>query len=305
LPTLLHFLSTTIQLDEQYDILDQVANLILGARENREASPRAILGVPAIKRLYQVLCENAILYTDYLSSDEPKIRALVAFILGYCTSTTVDLVSCLKTRYEREYNEGVQFALVRAITLLQGYTDEELGQLFAFTNSFFVKHALAVALVEICGDKITTDVEEILAKSLLEDDSLEQVYGLAPYDASPANTTFDALAYLSRWRSVAVLLLAMWQWQCRSYGDILGLRDLVEHLFDRAGFPQEAVVMRLEPRGEDGYVLHFEVRWKGQEHQSAWVRLSKEQYRSLRRLLVHEGSVLEHTSKLLGSRVHE
>ena len=120
LPTLLRLLANATNPDEQFGLLAWLALYIQACKENSFASPRATLGIPTVKRLYQHLCEAVPLYTHYLSSSEPKIRSLAAFIFGYCTSTAVEITAILKAVFIEEQEEVVQFAIVKSLTLLHG-----------------------------------------------------------------------------------------------------------------------------------------------------------------------------------------
>jgi len=291
LPALLHFLSTTSQLDEQREVLYHVACLIQEAKENREASPRATLGVPAITRLYQVLCEWVPLYAAFLSSDDPANRALAAFLLGYSTSSTIDLIALLKTHFAAEHEENVQFAFVKAITLLNGYTSEELDKLFASTNSFSVKHAVAVALTKVLGDGITPAVEEILVQSLLDEERIEKALRLAPYDASARYAVLDVLAFLSPQRCVAVLLRALEQWSSSISRDERTLLELIEVLFERVHLSHQAVEIQFTPTSHGTYELGYAVRWQEHSQQSARQELSEKQYQVLRHLLIKDKQI--------------
>ncbi len=281
LPFLLQFLANA-QTDEQIVTLGLIALLIKGCREDLTSSAQ---DNPDLKPLYSLLCEATPTYITYLARSESEIRALAAFILGYCANTTVDLVACLKTHYEIERDERVQFALVKALTTLHGYDEKGVAKLLASTKSKIVRHAVALAMVEVYGERIPPVAEEILVEGLFDEECLDAVYAVAPYPGFSTYATFDALIQLSPRKRIAMLVSSVERWHFTGRRAILQLIAIIEQLFQFARFPNDVRQERFRWVDAAHCEIHYRVTSLDHVRQMTLRELSQEQYQTLLCLL--------------------
>jgi hypothetical protein len=294
LPFLLKFLATA-QSDEQIVVLGLIALLIKGSQKAITSSAKAST---ELKPMYSLLCEATHTYMAHLTSSVSEVRALAAFILGYCANTTVNLVACLKAHYETERDERVQFALVKALTILHGYNEEDVTKLFAATMSEFVLHAIALAMAVVYGDRIPLAAEEILVESLLDEERLDVAYSVAPYPEFSTYATFDALTYLSQRKRVSVLIRGVERWHFTGRRAVLQLLTIIEQLFRFAGFPNEVREERFRWLDETICEIRYGVTHLDHDQQMTFQEMSQEQYQALLCLLNCEYFWYQHTNLL-------
>ncbi|GCE29473.1 hypothetical protein KDA_49570 [Dictyobacter alpinus] len=189
--------------------------------------------------LYRMLCEGIPIYRELLGSKNRELRMLCAFLLGYCRSETVDIPGCLKAQYKQESDEYVQFALIKALTLLQTLTNAERAEVFRTTISFVIRHALSLAIAQVEGDETPSAVAMVLLEGLLNTEALDLAYNGAPYPTCALCAILDVTASFSQQRHIHLLITAIERYQITSRMALLHLITIIEHLFQLAEFPQE------------------------------------------------------------------
>lgn len=240
--------------DDENQILSILSLFIRDSKEEMDSSGQRNLHNSA-SETYALLCEGTPVYIEQLNGNNLDTRLLSSYILGLCSSSTIDIVSCLKMHFLNEINNNVRFVIIRSITFLNGYVYSELESMFIATNNILIKYAISLAMLEISHDFLLPDIEHIVTESLLHSNIFEEPYLLVPYRNSVFTDTCVAVNFVRIDKAVLFFRNIISRWDNNK--DHITLIDLIEHLLDISGFRKRGRREWTKPLKNGGYSVQY------------------------------------------------